>query len=324
MTGQLVISLDFELHWGTRDLKPWDASRDEIVAGRAAVSEILKVFRARAIHATWATVGILFASGRDEALQHAPAKRTHYAKGRLDPWAELEAAGPSEAADPFHFAASLVEAIRETPHQEIATHTYSHYYCLEEGQTLDDFRADLQAALSLGQRHGHSLRSIVFPRNQFSSEHLLTAHRAGLACYRGNPDTWFWRPRSRDSESLPQRLVRLADSYLPMSRQTTQRPQRDASGLVNVPATRFLRPCSPNNRPADRLRMSRIRNELAHAARHAGLFHLWWHPNNFAQNTKANIEFLESILDEFTLMQRRYGMRSLTMLEAAGSLLDRV
>lgn len=324
MTGQFVISLDFELHWGTRDVKPWESCRDEIIAGRTAVSELLKVFQARGIHATWATVGVLFANGRDEALQHAPTKRANYSTRGLGPWDELEATGPSEADDPFHFAASLVQAISDTPHQEVATHTFSHYYCLEEGQTPDDFRADLEAALAIGRHRGHSLTSIVFPRNQFSPEHLVTARESGIHCYRGNPDTWFWRPRARGSESLPQRFVRLADAYVPMSGNTTHRAQRHPSGLVNVPATRFLRPCSPATWQSDRLRLSRIKNELTHAARHGGLFHLWWHPNNFARHTGRNIEFLESVLDEFTLMQRIYGMQSLTMNEVARTVSDRV
>ena len=107
--GQFVISLDFELHWGVRDHTAVDQYRENLLGVREVVPALLARFRQREVHATWATVGILFAKTRAEALQHAPSDRPAYTNARLNPYTGLEAAGPDEAADPFHFAGSLVD-----------------------------------------------------------------------------------------------------------------------------------------------------------------------------------------------------------------------
>src|SRR5690606_21331977 len=80
--------------------------------------------------------------------------------------------GEDESSDPFHYAPTLVEAILDTPHQELATHTFAHYYCNEAGQNAEQFRADLRAAQRSAALFGQQLRSLVFPRNQFNAEYL--------------------------------------------------------------------------------------------------------------------------------------------------------
>ena len=65
--GVLVISLDFELHWGVRDLTPVDGPyRGNLLGAREAVPRMLELFERFEFGATWATVGFLFASTRDE------------------------------------------------------------------------------------------------------------------------------------------------------------------------------------------------------------------------------------------------------------------
>ena len=143
--GALVISLDFELHWGIRD----HVTRDDALYGRlpyarAAVADMVQLFVARNIRATWATVGFLFASTRDQVDRCRPGERPTYSRSELDPYAE--AIGIDEEHDPEHLAASLVDLIRAGNGQEVGSHTFSHYYCLEPGQDEATFRADLSAA----------------------------------------------------------------------------------------------------------------------------------------------------------------------------------
>ena len=60
--GALVISLDFELHWGVRDhVGRDDALYRRLDQARRAVDDMVSVFTQRRIRATWATVGFLFA-----------------------------------------------------------------------------------------------------------------------------------------------------------------------------------------------------------------------------------------------------------------------
>lgn len=317
MASQFVISLDFELHWGVRDLVSLEQNRARLLNERIAVREIAKLFRARHIHATWATVGLVYAGTRDEARKFAPTQRPTYAQRSLDPYAELENAGLTEEDDPFHFGHSLVRLVADTPHQELGCHTYSHFYCLEEGQTLEQFRSDLESARAIGKPFGDVLGSIVFPRNQFTREHLVAAREAGVRVFRANPAAWFWQPRAFTTETLLQRALRLADAHAPVGGTEVQRVTRDESGLVNVPATRFLRPYSPLSASLDGLRLRRIKDEMTRAANQGGLFHLWWHPSNFASYLNENVSFLQRVFDHFEVLQRRYGMTSMTMAEAA-------
>src|SRR5690606_37691983 len=106
-----------------------------------------------------------------------------------------------------------IRQIAATPGQEIATHTLSHYYTLEEGQTLEAFEADLGAALEIASRHGIDIRSIVFPRNQYSSDHLDVCRQRGIRSYRGNPKSWAYEATGKVGQTKVRRAFRLADAH---------------------------------------------------------------------------------------------------------------
>src|SRR5260370_1356026 len=127
--GALVISLDFELHWGVRDhVTRNDALYHRLGQARRAVQDMTSVFTDRRIRATWATVGFLFASSRSELEAHRPRVRPTYGRPELDPY--VEPIGIDEEHDPEHLAGSLVELILSCAGQELGSHTFSHYYCL--------------------------------------------------------------------------------------------------------------------------------------------------------------------------------------------------
>src|SRR4051812_23437518 len=131
-TGALVISLDFELRWGTRDSRS-PASVSNLLNAREIVLRIVDLFEAKRVGATWGTVGMLFAENRDELQHYMPEVLPTYERKELNPYREC--IGTDERSDPLHFAPSLVRTIDSAPHQEIGSHTFSHYYCLEPGQT---------------------------------------------------------------------------------------------------------------------------------------------------------------------------------------------
>ena len=108
---------------------------------------MLATFAEYDIHATWATVGFLFFSRRNELLRGLPPKLPRYDDMRLSPYGEIGTIGQDEDEDPFHFARSLLEQIRSSEAQEIGTHTFSHYYCLEPTQSIAAFRDVLRAAV---------------------------------------------------------------------------------------------------------------------------------------------------------------------------------
>ncbi len=314
--GALVISLDFELHWGVRD----HVTRDDPLYGRLtearrAVEDMVSLFGARRIRATWATVGFLFASSRSELVAHLPRRRPSYTRPELDPY--VETIGLDEEHDPEHLAGSLVELISAGAGQEVGSHTFSHYYCLEPGQSDAAFRADLAAAQSIARWRGLELTSLVLPRNQWNPAYTEAVLDLGFRCIRGPQRSWSHRARQRGDQSIVHRAARLADTYAGVSPPPTT-DWRDVllpSGLCDVPASAFLRPFNPGRKRLEPLRLARLRSGLRHAARQGQIFHLWWHPHNFSQNRAENFAVLEQVLDEFDRLAVDEGMQSMHMAD---------
>ncbi len=314
MNGTLVISLDFELMWGVRDHRSASEYGDAVLGGRAAIPEILARFRTSGVRATWATVGLLFARNRDEMLSYAPARQPQYAAPYLSPYPALKSGevGEDEQNDPLHFALSLINRIADTPGQEIATHTYSHFYCLEPGQDIAMFEADLVAACAIAEARGYTIKSLVFPRNQTSAEHVRTSAALGIDIYRGEAHSWLYQPRTGAQTTLPVRAMRFLDGALPVAKKQVTKAFKIGSA-VDVPASRFLRPWSKKLGIYNALHIRRIQAEMEAAARLGGVYHLWWHPHNFGRDTAVNLARLDTILNTFRYCRDTYGMTSRAM-----------
>lgn len=313
--GSFVISLDFELVWGVRDLGKLGKG-EELLPTRQIVPRLLELFQKYEIHATWATVGFLFFDSREELFQALPERKPEYLNNYLSPYLAIsEEVGWDEQTDPLHYAPSLIRLILETPFQELGTHTFSHYYCLEEGQSAQDFEADLQSAIRAGEAYGRAIESIVFPRNQYSKEYLDVCARNGIKTYRGNESLWFRAPSKRsEHRRISRRFMRILDAYFNISGSNSyETPQADEP--VNIPASRYLRPVSKRLKILEPLRLNRILSSMRKAAQKGEIFHLWWHPEDFAGNPQANLAFLEEILAEFSDLRLRFGMQSMTMGE---------
>jgi peptidoglycan/xylan/chitin deacetylase (PgdA/CDA1 family) len=315
MPGIFTISIDFEIHWGVSDHRTVESYEENLRNEPVAVKRLLKLFERRGIHATWATVGMLFCRNKKELFDMvAPANHPTYNDKKLSNYLVAEQAGENESSDPYHFAASVMQEIVNTPMQELSTHTYSHYYCLEPGQTPQQFGHDLAAARKLLEREGVQPVSIVFPRNQYNADYLEQCKKNGFYCYRGNYPSWIYRPQAKSTEGKWKRAARFIDTYLPLAGQRYVRVSKE-NGMVNVPASCFLRPYSRKFAFLEGLRIRRIKKEMEVAARKDALYHLWWHPHNFGKDMDKNVETLEIILDHFDTLATRYGMRSLNMKE---------
>jgi peptidoglycan/xylan/chitin deacetylase (PgdA/CDA1 family) len=314
----LVVSLDFELRWGVRDLRNWHRYIPNLLGARRAVPALLRLFERYRVHVTWAAVGFLFARDKDELRVHLPAERPTYDDPRLSPYGEIESIGADETDDPLSYAPSLLDRIAQTPGQEIATHTFSHYYCLEPGQTEAQLRADLRAAASIGKRYESVCASLVLPRNQHNPAYDRALTDAGVVAYRSPPRHWAYRPRPLRQDSLFSRAARLLDAYVPL-RPTPETPWEACGGRrpLPIPAGAFLRPVSRFSSALEAVRLQRILSDLEVAARRGSVYHLWWHPHNFGLNLEANLAFLDAILTRFSRLRDEYGMHSLNMREIA-------
>lgn len=308
--GTFVISLDFELHWGIRDKFALPDCKDRMLRTRRVIPKILALLTKYQAEATWATVGLLFADGREQALEAMPTTLPRYQRAHLSPYAELERTGLSEEDDPFHFAPSLIEEVASTSGQEIGTHTFSHFYCCERGVDAEAFRADLVASKRIAENSGYqnTCASLVFPRNQYNAMAIGVARELGIRAYRPNKNHWAYTPCADEKETKLRRAVRLGDAFVPLTGRDAFAPPSDGAPLP-IYASRFLRPYSKKTGGS----LGRITSGLRDAARSHRIFHLWWHPHNFGRDEEANLERLEHVLDAHQDLRRSHGMKSLSM-----------
>jgi peptidoglycan/xylan/chitin deacetylase (PgdA/CDA1 family) len=317
-SGALVISLDFELSWGVRDTHPIGSGYDRNLLGaRSAVPKLLDIFSEFDVATTWATVGFLFAQCRDELFAFAPPAeaRPRYKDARLNPYSDQ--IGNDERSSPLQFAHSLIQLIASCPRQEIGTHTFSHFYCLEDGQDESHFRVDLAAALNIAAAQGIELSSIVFPRNQHNPNYDQALRELGIQCYRGNCTGALFRATPTGHQTLARRACRLADSYLPLtgSGAFDWNFESEAEAPLNIRASRFLRPPSGTSRWAERLQLTRITDGMRDAAARGALYHLWWHPHNFGAEPHLCFTYLRNILNQYRELRELFGFESMSMGE---------
>jgi peptidoglycan/xylan/chitin deacetylase (PgdA/CDA1 family) len=323
MKGIFTISLDFELHWGGFEKWPLEQYRTYFMNTRQAIPEMLRLFERYEVHVTWATVGLLFCESRDQVMAEGPVQKPSYQQPELGAYQYIaqHGIGAGEADDPLHFAPSLVRAIMKTPHQEIATHTFGHYYCQEPGQEVAQFRADMEAAQRVAARYGAVLRSLVFPRNQFNDEYLSACYDLGITSVRSNPLDWFWQIGSTQRESYWKRLNRGLDAYFPVGTKNTyalDQVEVRAGYPLCLPASRLLRPYRPSEGFLNNQKIERIGKEMRRAASRGEVYHLWWHPHNFGHYPKESMAGLERILKQFAQLRDAGKMQSLHMQEIAG------
>ncbi|MBR6825846.1 MAG: polysaccharide deacetylase family protein [Oscillospiraceae bacterium] len=312
MVGTLIISLDFELFWGMHDRCTLEQYKDNILGGRAGIPQLLSLFQAFDIHATWATVGMLMGKGPEELAPYLPADVPSYTCKELSPYPFLNTLYEK---DPIYFAPELPILISKTPGQEIGSHTFCHYYCREDGQTTEQFRRDMEASKSISASKGFAVESVVLPRNQSEPAYTEILRNLGFTSYRDEENDWIhekvkFRPLMR--------ALRLADVYLPLTGHGCFTPKNE-NGIVNIVGSRMYKPRFIGF--LEPLKMRRIKKQMLHAAKHDLCFHLWWHPHNIGVDTEYHLSQLEEIFRYYKKLQEAYGMRSLNMGELAHEVL---
>lgn len=317
--GTMIVSLDFELFWGVQDGMTLDQYKDHVLGGRAAVPKMLELFLRHGIHATWATVGFMFARDDDELKQYFPdaEQLPTYENHALSTYRCVEGKGIAEQEIPCFYAPELIRQVADTDGMEIASHTFSHYYCREAGQTVEQFEADLSAAQRIAQANGYELRSLVLPRNQCETAYTQCLKKLGFIAYRDEENDWI-HEKVKIRPLL--RLLRLADVYLPLTGQGGYQPEVE-SGVVNLTGSRMYKPFFKPLGAMEWLKLRRIKRQMLHAARHGLTFHLWWHPHNVGVRTDFHMAQLEEIFAYYEQLKESYGMRSLNMGEAAQEIL---
>ncbi|WP_342388779.1 polysaccharide deacetylase family protein [Salinicoccus bachuensis] len=311
--GTFIISLDFELYWGYLGITDYNKQFKRFYQTRDIASEMIKLFEKNEMKVTWSTVGFLMVENSKELneLTHHIAK-PKYSRRELDNYFNFNHVVEEENfCEGVFFANDIVEELKNSKYQTIGTHSFSHYYCLEDGQTVHEFADDLRIAKEIADEKGIEMSSIVFPRNQFDRDYLNLLKKYGIDTYRGTPDHLIFRPRRHDNYFI--RGMRLVDTYLNITGNLTHEHPSPYEELYNIKASRFLKPQNKTNRVMRALQLRRIKNEMTAAAKNNHYYHIWWHPHNFSVSPEENFRFLEDIIDHFKTLEKEYNFSSESM-----------
>lgn len=174
-------------------------------------------------------------------------------------------------------APDLIDKIKKYSNQEIACHSYSHkeFAKLKKGEAKEELRKCPKA------------KSFVFPRNKIAHLEILKKH--GYIAYRG------YEPHLRGfRNSKLLKFIEIFDLLLLIPH--TSKPEK-VKGLVNIPgnmyflSARGLRKHIPLN-----IRYLKAKRSIDKAIKKGGVFHLWFHPIDLADNTERQLLELEKIL----------------------------
>lgn len=311
----LIVSLDFELFWGMQDVRTLESYQDHILGGRAAIPRLLKLFDKYDIHATWATVGMMFAKNKDQLLEYCPDNehKPSYNNPDLSCYRCLDHLGNDEKEEPCYYGETLIETISQDRNMEIGSHTFSHYYCREEGQTVEQFRTDLDVAQKIASVNGYKLSSLVLPRNQVESNYIDVIQELGFRAFRDEENDWI-HEKVKIRPLL--RILRLMDVYFPLTGQGGYIPEK-VNGVWNFPGSRMYKPYFKKLAFMEGLKIHRIKKQMLHAAKNGLVFHFWWHPHNIGVMTDFHLKQLEEVFAYYKELNDQYGMISLNMEEAA-------
>ena len=319
--GKFVISLDFEIYWGVRDAVKLKDYKENLLGVHESIPLLLNQFEKFGIKATFATVGFLFFQNKKELCNNLPAKKPQYSNPNLSPYnSHIQSIGNDEKEDPLHYGFSLIKQIGEAG-QEIGSHSFSHYYCLEKGQSPEEFKEDLIAGKKIAEKNNIHLNSFIFSRDQYNKRYLELCSEMGFTSFRGNERSWLFSSKTLGKITTFRRPFRLLDAYLNLSGHNCYSyEQMKISWPFNIASSRFLRPYNKSLKYFEGLKLKRITKSMTYAAKNGLTFHLWWHPHNFGIDIPENFSFLEKVLIHYQQLNNKFEFESVNMQQLANEL----
>ncbi|MDB9253343.1 polysaccharide deacetylase family protein [Halorubrum ezzemoulense] len=301
-SGALVISLDTELVWGMYNTGP--ISPERYAGTRDVVHKLLDLFDKYQIPVTWALVTHLLSDCGSE-----PEDRSHLQYTKQDS-RKMDLPCQQELSPDLWHEPEVLNWIKNTEvDHDIGSHTHTHLVFNEA--TREDARSDVERSVAVAERYGIDLKSFVFPRNRI--DHRGVLKDAGFEVYRGVDSRWYEKYR------LPAPIVkatRFADEATQWTPPTVV--PRMESGLVEVPGSQVFRPVHGGWQYTPKgSQQSRAIAGLNRAARTGRIFHLWFHPFNFASNPEQLLTAFETVLAHAESLVQQGRLNVLTMRNVA-------
>lgn len=322
--GIFIMSLDLELFWGVRDVTTKEAYGESVANVHSLFPRMLDIYKEYGLRATFATVGFLMAKNKNELVAFSPKVKPRYTDINLSPYEEnFRSIKDEPENDPYHYGLNLIQLLKDNPEHEIATHTFSHFYCLEPGQTVKDFKLDLKAALDIANNNGISMQSIIFPRNQVHTDYVNVCKELGIKSFRGGADNiWFLIPGPENNTRLTTKVMRTLDCYVNIGgHQCYSLNNIIKEKPYNIKSSRFYRPYKKKGGAIlESFKINRIKKSMTYAAKNKLIYHLWWHPHNFGSNTDKNLASLRNIFEHYKYLSHKYDFQNNTMMEVSNML----
>lgn len=313
--GLFVISLDFELFWGIRDKFTFEQYGENVLGVWEALPKMLELFSKYGIHATFATVGAMFSKDFDDLNQFIPQLKPNYLDSNLSPY-HTYIEDSKNHDEKYFYGKNLIDLVKKSGNHEIGTHTFSHYYALEPGQTKKEFSEDLDAAIAIARSININLNTFIFPRHQINPDYLNLFRKKGIKIYRETEKAWFHSADRGANETVLKRGFRYLDYFVGFGYQHCQDLKEIKNGdLYAIRASRWLRPYKKSESRFDFLKLRRIKKQMRYAAKNGKIFHLWFHPHDIGIHQDINFRMLEEILKYYQKMHLEFGMISLNMKE---------
>lgn len=321
--GVFILSLDFELAWGTFDL--WDGPNSAEAkftyercrqTRKNVLDEFLALFKTYDISATWGIVGHLFLDGCEAVagVKHHDIPRPDH-EWFSDDWYAYD---PADHIDnhPAWYGRDLVEKIkRAKPTQEIGCHTFSHVIFGDAGCSEKVAEAEVEKCIALAQEMDIELKSFIFPRH--SEGHYAVLQKYGFSSYRSELFGWGNRLRGHS-----QRWAQFVGDVLGITPPTAVVEEK-LPGLWGISSSAYFRPAYGYGRYVPMA--SRIRQGvkgIQKAIKNKQIFHLFCHPSNFGYRSEYMLDGLAQIL-QFAAQQREAeNLKILTMAEMAAVLAE--
>ena len=304
-----ILSLDVEIAWGWLSfLQQREALFPLFRKTKPVMLRLLDLMDQYDIPSTWAIVGRLleepgnkseFASTSLKDYFPSLTNETVYGQKGIDE--------PNKSI--VHFPELLEEIQRRKVKHDIGTHTYNHTFLQFLPEGSDELvKTDINAAVELFKnKKVEAPCSLIFPKNQMGYEQIL--YDAGIRIVR-SPNV----ERFRGYPKVLNRLLNKLDLFLPTGGPAVE-PERHPSGLVLVPGSQIFRISNLGSRqhiPMANMVKKCIRG-IDRAVAEKKIYHLWFHPFNFAHREQEHFDALEKVFQHLNQLREQQSIEVLTL-----------
>ena len=261
--GRLIISLDFELGWGSVENGYWKKREASGVYSqlRKTMAEFISFLDDREITLSWATVGAMVTERENLELDHIPQELT----GKYEEFLNESKSHSSDGRDLY----DMVIGAKTTQH--VCSHTYSHVRFSYPGYSEDAITHDLLLSKKSKSDSPNPIESLVFPLNHDTT--YLPLKRAGYKLGRSKPNLRFGNTLGSVGKVIDQIVL-----PPPVVTEHT-----DEIGMIHHSGSMFFNWPGPNPALRKKFVTHAATRGLKKAAISGEILHIWLHPYNLAE-----------------------------------------